>query len=331
MKSFGGIWKRIVACENLHESMRRAAKGKRERGPVREFMADAEVNLGMLQKELVQDAYSPRAYIQFRINDPKPRTISCAAFRDRIVHHALCDVCAPFIERRFISDSFACREGKGSHRAVLRAREFCRRYRYFLQLDIRHFFDSVDHDIAESLVHRLFRERDAKRLWSVILRHPLPGQESGKGLPIGNLTSQWLANFYLDGLDHLVKEEWRLPGYIRYMDDMVMFSDSKACLWNGLECVQDYLANERGLDCKGLPRPIPCAEGLPFLGFRIYPNILRLQRRKLNRYRRLVRRREQEFITGAISLEDLVASTRSATGILGFFGFPGLVSAGFEV
>ena len=131
-------------------------------------------------------------------------------------------------ERRFIADSFACRQGKGSHRAAARAQDFSRKSRYFLKLDVRRFFDSIDHDILLAELSRLFRECRLNGLLERIVRAPLPDGTPGKGVPIGNLTSQWFANIYLDRLDHLVKEVWGAAGYVRYMDDMVIFGSDES-------------------------------------------------------------------------------------------------------
>jgi len=312
--------------------MRRAALGKRERTPVARFLAHAEGELAELGEELAAMRYTPRPYTQFRIRDPKPRTISCADFRDRVVHHALCDVCGPVIERRFIADSFACRVGKGAHRAVVRAQTFTRRHRYFLKADIQAFYDSVEIETAIRLANRIFREKAVRQLWQTILRHPFPNQVQGKGLPIGNLTSQWMANLYLDGLDHRIREDWRLPGYVRYMDDFVAWADDKVALWWLRDSVADWLLRERGLALKAsATRVAPTGEGLPFLGMRVFPGMLRLQHGRLARMRRLLLQRERECLSGAIRAEDLTASVRAMTGIHAFWGLKGLAVSSVDV
>lgn len=277
MKSYGGLFERICDLANLHSAMVLAARGKRDSGPVNAFLAHADAELCLLREELRSGRYVPRPYQQFTILDPKPRVISCADFRDRVVHHAVCDIIGPLIERRLVADSYACRVGKGTHRAVLRAQELCRRYVYFLKLDVRRFFDSIDHHILLALLSRLFREPELRALLETIVRHPVPGQASGKGVPIGNLTSQWFANLYLDGLDHLVRDEWGLGGYIRYMDDMVLWSDSKPRLWRAHDEACAWLERERRLQLKPEATVLaPSCEGVPFLGMRVFPGRLRL-------------------------------------------------------
>lgn len=328
VKSYTGQFQQIIALENLDRAMERSARGKRDRRPVVSFLANAPYELEKLRQELLAGTYCPRLYTQFQVLDPKPRTISCADFRDRVVHHAICDVIGPLLERRFVHHSYACRVGRGTHRAVIDAQGFSRRFRFFLKLDIRRFFDSVDHRILIALLVKLFRERELQELLEVIVRHPVSGQQPGKGLPIGNLTSQWFANLYLDGADHLLKDEWGIKGYLRYMDDLVLWHDSKARLWQAHDELAEWLAEKRKLEFKQEQAILaPSSEGLAILGMRVYPGTLRLRRGRLCRSRHLVRRREQQYLSGEITEEDLARSLSAACGILSFFGLKGLISS----
>jgi len=307
--------------------MLRAARGKRGRGPVTRFLASADKKLERLRHELLTGNYRPSNFAQFSIRDPKPRLISCADFRDRVVHHALCDVIGPLLERSFIPDSFACRVGKGAHRAVLRAQTATRRWAWFAKLDIRRYFDSIDHDILLGVLQTRFREAPVRALLETVVRFPLPGQQPGKGLPIGNLTSQWFANTYLDGLDHRALEyAWgsetlaagsRTGGvgfYLRYMDDLLIFDESADRVSEHVRSIVEWLQTQRHLTVK-MERPIvgPCRDGVPFLGWRVFPGCLRLQPGRLRRSRRLLRQRERECRSGAISMEALTASARAIT------------------
>ena len=146
---------------------------------------------------------------------------------------------------------------------------------------------------------------------------PFPGQTEGLGLPIGSLTSQWVGNLYLDEMDHLVKEAWRFPGYVRYMDDVVVWADDKDSLWWVRDRMEKWLHAERGLQLKaGATRVAPCTEGLPFLGLSVFPGTLRLQRKRLLRTQRLVRRREEELAAGVLSRRAFAASVGASVGIL---------------
>lgn len=326
MKSFGGLFDRIASPESLHTAMLRAVRGKRHRPAVARFLAGSEIELERLGDELLRGEYRPRRYAQFRILDPKPRLISCADFRDRVVHQSICFHIGPCLERRFIDASFACRVEKGCHRAVLQAQQQCRRHRYYLKLDVAKYYDSIRHDILLALLKRTFRERRLLELLEIIVRHPLPGQVSGAGIPIGNLTSQWFANLYLDGLDHRAVENWGGGGYVRYMDDFVFWDESRDRLWQIREDAARYLLEERGLAIKeGCLPPTPVTEGLPFLGMRIYPGMLRLRHSRLWRTRRRVRYLERQVSLGMIGEDELVASGQACTGIVRMFGLRGVL------
>lgn len=331
MKSHEGLFDGIVGVPNLERATVVAAKGKRDKPEVARFLAEAVVALPRLSSELASGSYRPRPYRQFRIRDPKPRTISCADFRDRVVHHAVCDVIGLLLERRFVFESYACRVGKGAHRAAARAQELARRYRYFLKLDVAGFFDNVDHAILLDLLGRTFHEKRLQDLLEVIVRSSPPGAGVGKGLPIGNLSSQWFANLYLDGLDHHVKETMRTPGYIRYMDDMLLFSDSKAVLWAAHDETAAWLDRNRALAVKPTATVLTlCSEGIPFLGLRIFPGTWRLQRVRFLRTRRRMRGRERDFLAGRLSSERLALSAGAAQGILSWFGIKGVLPEGLE-
>lgn len=332
MRSHGGLFERIVDPATLAGAMAEAARGKRDRGGVARFLAHAEMELDGLRQELLGGTYRPRPFVQFGILDPKPRTISCADFRDRVVHHAVCAVVAPCIERRLIADNYACRVGKGSHRALLRAREFARCHRWFLKTDIRRYYDSIDHGILLAKLSRLCREERLFRLFEIIVRQPLPGQMPGKGLPIGSLTSQWFANLYLDEADHWLKEVRRVPGYIRYMDDLACWSDSKDELFALAADLEALVAERLGVHLKQERTSVgPCAEGMPFLGWRVYPGLLRQQGDRLRLRRRKLREREAQFRRGEISAERLQDCVRSLNGPRVFLGFGEPLRASVEV
>jgi RNA-directed DNA polymerase len=332
VKSHGGLFARIVEVENLRLAMQAAARGKRDRVTVARFLSEAGDELPRLRDELDGGRYVPRRYRQFRVCDPKPRTISCAEFRDRVVHHAVCDVIGPLIERRFLFDTYACRKGKGTHRATARAQELARQRAYFLKLDVASFLDSVDHGILLGLLARQFREPRLLALLETLVSAPMAGAPPGKGLPIGNLTSQWFANLYLDGVDHLVKETVRVPGYVRYMDDMLLFADSKVALWAAHDALVRFLADERRLVLKApATRLAPCTEGIPFLGMRVFPGTWRLQSGRFLRTRRRMRGKERACLEGRLSEERLARSAAAAQGMLSWYGMKGVLPQGMEV
>ena len=326
MKSHRGLWIPITSPENLLAAWGRVRKGHAGTLAVQAYAADLAGNLDVLRNDLLAGAYRPGEYRQFRIHDPKPRTISCAPVRDRVLHHALCGVIAPILERGFSEDSYACREGKGTHRACARARDLVRLHPWYCRIDVRHYFDSVSHDRLLEVLSPRFREPEVRSLIEAVVRHSVPGIPPGRGLAIGNLTSQWFANVYLSEFDHSVKETLRLPGYIRYMDDMVLFADSKAACWQAHDEAERWLRVARGLELKAeATRVAPVAEGLPFLGLRIFPACWRLQRQRFLRTRRKIAGHERAWQRGLMDEAHLQACAIAADGGVRWFGFKGIL------
>jgi retron-type reverse transcriptase len=242
MKRYGNLWAEVVNFENLLTAARQAQKWKRFRDNVLAFNYNLEQELEQIQTELRDKTYCPGAYKTFEVMEPKPRKISAAPYRDRVIHHALCNVIVPIFERTFIADSYANRLGFGTHRALKRFTQFARSSRYILQCDIRKYFPSIDHEILKRLLRRKIKCADTLWLIDTIIdnsneQEPVieyfPGDglltpiERRRGLPIGNLTSQFFANIYLNGLDHFVKEQLRASKYLRYVDDFALFADDR--------------------------------------------------------------------------------------------------------
>lgn len=312
MKRQGGLFTRIVTFENLLRAARRAARGKRDRPTVARFEFHLEPELLRLQDELQTGRYRPGAFFTFEVRDPKRRQICAAPYRDRVVHHAVCHILEPCFERRLIFDSYACRPGKGSHAAVARARHFARRYPYFLKCDVRKYFESVDHGVLNALLARLFKDPPLHDLLGRIIAHAPPDAPPGKGLPIGNLTSQHFANLYLGELDHHLKDRLGVGGYLRYMDDLLLFADDKPALHRNLAELRRFLRETLRLELKeAATRLAPATEGIPFLGFRVYPGVLRLNPRTLRRFRRQWRGRERAYRTGRLGDDDLARTVAS--------------------
>ena len=322
MRSHGGLFERVIARETLDAALDRAARGKRDREAVRAMLRQRDWALEHLRAEPANGCYRPRPVTQFTIRDPKPRRISCADFRDRVVHHAVCAVLAPLIDQRLIADNYACRAGKGSHRALQRAQAFSRRHGWFLKTDIRRYYDSVDHAVLLDKLRRLCREVPMRALLRVLVEHPFPGQAPGKGLPIGNLTSQWFGNLYLDEIDHWIKEGQRMPGCVRYMDDIAVWADDKDSLFALAADLRARLGERLGLELKEERTLIaPISEGMPFLGWQVYPGLLRQQGPRLRRQRRLLARREAQYRAGEIDAARLTDCVRALGGPRQFLGF----------
>jgi len=325
MKTYKHLYPEVRAWENLYLAWRKARKGKRGRVPAATFEFDLETNLIQLQRELLDRTYRPGAYTSFYIHDPKRRLISAAPFRDRVVHHALCNVIEPLFERRFIHDSYANREGKGTHRALDRCQEFARRYPYVLQCDLVHFFPSVDHAVLRATLGRVIADPDVMWLVDRILESGIgvlsaeyrmawfPGDDlfavnRPRGLPIGNLTSQFWANCLLDPFDHFVKRELGCKAYLRYVDDFLLFADDKPTLWAWRAAVVERLAQLRLTVHEARAHPQPVSEGIPFLGFVVFPTHRRLKRRKVVNYRRKLREVMAAYQAGELPTDRVAAS-----------------------
>lgn len=307
MKTYRNLYPQVWDFENLALAYRRARKGKRGKLHVADFEHRQEEELFALQAALYCKNYTPGAYHSFFIHEPKKRLISAAPFRDPVVHHALCQVIEPIWERRFIHDCYANRVGKGTHRALDRATEFARRCRYFLQCDVRQFFPSIDLAILRAELARLIADQDLLWLCDVVLESgvgvlseeyqmvyfegdDLFAANRKRGLPIGNLTSQFFANVYLNAFDHFVKRELNCTAYLRYVDDILLFADEPRLLLDWLGAIQTKMASLRLTIHEESARINATADGIPFLGFRLYPEHRRVKRRKVVHYRRKVRR-----------------------------------------
>jgi retron-type reverse transcriptase len=312
MRRAEGLFEHIVAFGNLLAAERPAARGKRDREAVARFEFHLERELIQLQQELIEGRYRPGAFYTFEVRDPKPRAICAAPFRDRVVHHAVCDVLEPVLERSAIFDSYACRVGKGTHAAIARAQQLARRHAFFLKCDVRRFFACVDHGVLAAQLARRFCEAPLHQLLGQIIAHGPPGAPPGTGLPIGNLTSQHFANLYLGELDHLLKERLRVKGYLRYMDDLLLFAPDKPTLHLWLAEIRGFLAERLHLALKDEATLVaPVTEGLPFLGFRIYPRTIRLNQRTRRRFRHQVRAIESAASQGL--LDEIELANRAAS------------------
>lgn len=318
MKRYGQLWGQLVSFRNLLRASKKASQNKRSWANVARFLFNLENELCELQDELIALRYQPGPYREFEIFEPKRRLISAAPFRDRVVHHALCNIIEPLFERSFIDDSYACRRGKGTHAAIDRFQVFSRQARFVLKCDLRKFFPSVDHQILKSVLAR--KLKDPHVLWLIerIIdrsneQEPVdawfPGDDLNaptkrrRGLPIGNQTSQFFANVMLNPFDHFVVEQLRPRGYVRYVDDFAIFGDDKRLLAEQRECCRAFLAGYRLL-----LHPRKCVisrveSGTRFLGIRVFPNYRRLPRENLVKTRRRLRAMQESFANGRLDAQ----------------------------
>ncbi|MCP4625590.1 MAG: RNA-dependent DNA polymerase [bacterium] len=317
---------RIISWENLLDAYRKASKNKRGKETTARFEHQIADHLLDLQEALKTRRYRPGPYVNFSIHEPKRRLISAAPFRDRVVHHALCNVIEPWFERRFVHDSYANRVGKGTHLAVDRLQQFARRYRYALRMDVVKHFPSIDHAILRETLARVIKERDVIQLIDLILESGaeelkgeyemvwFPGDDlftpiRPRGLPIGNLTSQFWSNCYLDPFDHFVKRELRCPAYLRYVDDFTLFSNSKRELWRWKGAIIKRLSKIR-LKIHKRTQVFPVKSGIPWLGFIVYPTHRRLKARKVYNFGRHLQDRWRAYCAGEITFAEFDATVQ---------------------
>jgi retron-type reverse transcriptase len=242
MRRAKDLFPRVVDFTNLSRAYTAAARRKRHRGEVRQFEHCLEPQLWSIHRDLEAGTYRWGAYRRFLIRDPKLREIRAAPFRDRVVHQAIFHVLDPIVRRRFIDDTYACLSGRGPLAAVRRFREFAQARQargWMLKVDVKSYFASVDHAVLRDRLARATADRRLLDLLGDLLRHG--AEQPGKGMPIGNLTSQLFANLYLDPLDHFVKEQLGVRHYLRYMDDAVCLLDDQASARGCMEAIEIFL------------------------------------------------------------------------------------------
>ncbi len=320
MKRYGGLWESLVSWENLLLAARKARRGKRDRPCVLRFNFGQEAELLRLRRELVGGTYHPGPFTTHWIARPKPRLISAAPYRDRVVHHALMNLLEPILDRQFHPDSYACRRGKGTHAAADRLQSLLRRRRYFVQCDVRKFFPSIDHGILKALFRRSIKDNRVLWLMDLIVDHSNPQEsvldwfagddlltplERSRGLPIGNLTSQWFSNWYLSGLDHFVTSRMGLGGYVRYCDDFILLHDDRAGLAKAVTQVREYLATLRLRLHEDTVQLRPSRVGLTFVGYRLWAGHRLVRKSNVREFRRRVRWMRRAYAAWLIGWNDI--------------------------
>jgi retron-type reverse transcriptase len=329
MKTHHHLYGEICSFENLLLAERKAERCKRFQDAIGRFHTRLEDELLQLRRELLEKSYRPGGYREKIIHRPKRRMISAAPYRDRVVHHALCNVVMPLFERKMVFDLYSNRQGKGTHAAILRCQEFCRRFAYVLQCDIRKFFPSMDHAILKATIRRTVRCPETLWLLDRVIDgsnrqetvcNVFPGDDlaeaSGRrlGLPIGNLTSQWFGGIYLSQFDHWVKERLRCPGYVRYVDDFLLFGDDMTELVAWREAVSRKLGQYRLRLNEKKSRVHPVGGGLTFLGQRIWPWRRRLCRQNVAEARRRLRWNVRQYRRQELSKDGLECRWNSWRG-----------------
>ncbi len=310
-KTYNNLYSKIIDIENLNHAWQKARKGKTKKIYVIEFESNLMENITKLHEELKNQTYKPEPLKIFILRDPKTRKISKSAFRDRIIHHAIIRIIEPIFEKGFIYDSCANRKGKGNLFALKRFEQFIRKVSgngkikglfnsnqikgYCLKADIKHYFEEVDHQILIEIIKR--KIIDEKVIWLInrILENMPIGRRTNVGMPLGNLTSQFFANVYLNELDYFVKHELKARYYIRYVDDFVILNSSKMELKIWKQKIDKFLRDKLKLELHSQKsKIISLSRGIDFVGFRNYWYFRLLRKRnikkmlaKVDRYKRM--------------------------------------------
>lgn len=320
------LFGQIANFQALHAAARRAIRGKRRKSGAASFFANLEAEIINLERQLRDGSYRPGRYAAFEVNDPKKRIVSAAPFRDRVVHHALCAVIEPIFESGFIDNSFANRKGKGTHRAIAAYEHYRDRHAYVLRCDIFRYFPAIDHALLKAAVRRRIACIWTLALLDMIIDRSNAQEpvnlyfdgddlftpfERRRGLPIGNLTSQFFANLYLDAFDHFVTEVLRAP-YVRYVDDFALFHDDPDVLavW------QRRIAGQlRGRRLRTHPDKTFIAmtlETTQFLGYELLNDGgRRLPEANVRRFRNRLRGLRDGYRAGTVGLDQIEPRVRA--------------------
>ena len=319
MKRLGNIWDQITSCDNLELAFRKAAKGRRWLWIVRHIGRNKVRYIKYTQRQLRNGTYRTNAYKAKVVYEPKKRTIhSLPFFPDRIVHHALVNILGPYWDSMFIYDSYACRKNKGQHAGSVRCAEFVRNYKYALKCDVSKFYHSIPHAELKALLRKKIKCRKTLELLDEIIgsSRTCEGMSPGRGIPIGNLVSQWLGNLYLHQLDILMKQTYGVKGYLRYCDDFILFSNDKAELRKLSYIIKDYFRDHLRLSLSKCEL-YPVSHGVDFLGYRHFKTYILLRKSTAKRIRRRLKRIKAKIESGTLrNLRRIMGQIASALGWL---------------
>ena len=329
MKTYNKLYEKLYSEDNLISAFRKARKGKSKKEYVVDFESDLVKNIRLLQIELKLKIYKPHKLKKFIIRDPKTRTIHASIFRDRIVHHAIINLIQPIYEKIFIYDSFASRKFKGTHLAVERFEYFVKKVSsngrkiknpfnnnsitgYVFKADIKHYFDTINHEILINILRKKIKDEDFIGLIKIVLDN---FENSEKGLPLGNYTSQFFANIYLNNLDYFVKHRLKAKYYLRYVDDFVILHKEKKVLLEFRDKIEKYLKSLK-LELHPDKSEIHALRnGITFLGYRIFYHYKLLRKRNINYFLMQFNKKINLYRRGLIEKEKLESFLQ------GWFGY----------
>lgn len=315
-----GIYQKIIRFNSLLSAWREFKKGKKTKKDVLEFEFQLEEKLFSIQRELIHKTYKHGGYTKFYIKDPKMRLIHKATVKDRLIHHLVSGYLEKIFESIFFTHSYSSRKNKGAHKAVLTFQDMANKISnggqktcWVLKLDIKKFFASVNHPILTEILLRKIDDQDFLNLLQKIIK-----SFSDIGIPIGNLTSQYFANIYLNELDQFITKELKIRYYIRYADDFVILSKSRQDLLDLTIKIRHFLESE--LDLTLHPQKIVLRKfrsGIDFLGYVVFPTHILPRTKTKRRLIKKIKQRINEYKQGEITKEKLEATINSYWGYLG--------------
>lgn len=311
----------IGSFGNLLESERKAARCKRKKKDVAKFEQDLAYNIVKLSEEIKRGKYRVSKYYSFRVYEPKEREIQALKFRDRVVQNCICNnILRPWLEPRLIYDNAACRVGKGAHFAQARLTSFLSEYYkrngaegYVLKIDVKKYFDSIDHKVLKEFLGRFPTRGGRELLWGIVDGYE---KTAGKGLPMGNQSSQWFALYYLDAMDRMIKERFRIKYYTRYMDDMVLVHSDREYLKEVLAKLKEFARDKLKLEFNSKTQISPLSQGVEYLGFRFFLGrngkvVRRLKGSAKKRLNANLKRIKHAYAEGTMDLDDVLCRMRS--------------------
>jgi len=280
MKRVGFLIEKIADTDNILYAYCKARRGKQLKKDVILFSESLNENVQRMRMSILLGNVDVGNYTYFHINDPKPRKICAAAFHERVLHHSIMNVCHQYFERNLIETTYATRPDKGIYQAIDRARQASKKYNFVAKFDFKKYFDSIDHTILKQKLKRLFKDKKLLDVFNQIIDSYETNEN--KGLPIGNLTSQYFANHYLSSMDYYIKENLKVKEYVRYMDDFLIFASDINELNNIIEKIIYFSSNNLLLTLKPIIK-MQVTSGIPFLGYKVYPNKILLNSRSKKR------------------------------------------------
>ena len=313
MKRHGGLYEKICTMENLELAFYLAQRGKLWQRKVRNIAKHKTEALEKIQKMLIDRKYKTSRYHLKEVYEPKRRVIYVLPFYpDRIVQHAVMNIVAPIWDNMFIKDSYACRQGKGQHKGSVRCMQFVKRNRYCLQCDISKFYPSMNHKKLIEIIARKIKCKDTLALFAEIIES-IPGETN---VPIGNYTSQWFGNLYLNELDQVMKHKYKVRDYIRYCDDFLLFFKTKEEAKRFIPIITDFVENTLLMRLSKCSL-FPVSQGVDFLGYRHFPDgKILLRKSTAKRVMRRIRALPWKLKHGYITKDKAISVIASTDGWL---------------